>query len=233
MAEPGPNNHIDTAANTALSADVNGELNRVFGDVRLNLSGLDRWTERRIREENLAKAELVAEADDPVEHCYQNLVREIDTEARNGIFLANPAAEAAALRNMTDDAGVSGRLHSRLVELAPRLFPDEYEHSNGALDIVWAVIGARYDRAHAEALVSERIIAHLLDDADAASDMADALRAMFYAWHEDEVRRSAGLNPLLGEPEASDLRTMVEELATRCGSYSERVRAICRRSGTA
>ena len=41
-------NHIDTAANTALSADVNGELNRVFGDVRLNLSSLDRWTERRI-----------------------------------------------------------------------------------------------------------------------------------------------------------------------------------------
>ena len=76
-------------------------------------------------------------------------------------------------------------------------------------------------------------MSRLLADADAAADMTDALRALFFAWHEDQVRRGAELDALLSEQEAADLATMVAELAARSGSYDARVRAICERSGTA
>ena len=60
--------------------------------------------------------------------------------------------------------------------------------------------------------------------------MSDALRALFFAWHEDQVRRGAELDVLLGEHEVADLATMVAELAARSGSYEQRVREISLRS---
>jgi len=232
MGGPTIGSMMDDESNRALIADVTALLDALFSDSRSGLSTLDRWTERRIREENLAKAALVAEADDPVEHCYQNLIREIDTEARNGIFLANPAAGAAKLRHLAGDSGVSGRLNEHVAALAPRLFPDETKHSGDTLDLVWTGLHARYDRAHLEAQVSEMVMSRLLGD-DEAMDMTDALRGLFFAYHEDRVRRSEGLEVLLGDREAADLGAMVAELAARSGDYDERVRLICARSGTA
>ena len=52
------------------------------------LSNLDRWTQRQITEENMAKLALVFESDDPAEASYRDLIREISTEAENGIYLA-------------------------------------------------------------------------------------------------------------------------------------------------
>ena len=231
MAGPTSNPTEYEARNRALFADVSRIVSGFFSDARTQLSRLDRWAEKRILEENLAKAGLVVESEDCVEHAYQNLIREIDTEARNGIFLASPAAEAAQLRTLSGESGISGRLHEHLVTLAPLLFPDETEHSNAELDLVWASLAARYDRAHAEAKVSQSIIARLLDDDDAAQDMSDALRALFYAFHEHTARGHGQLPSLLSDQEAADLRTMVAELATRCGSYGDRVRLISSRSG--
>jgi hypothetical protein len=54
------------------------------------LAGLDRWTQHRVTDETMAKVALVLEADDPVEYCYQNLVREIDAEAKIRAFRISP-----------------------------------------------------------------------------------------------------------------------------------------------
>lgn len=197
------------------------------------LARLDRWTQRRISEENLAKIALVFEADDPVEHCYQDLIREIDSEAETGVFLARPSANAAQLRRLAGESGISGRLYQELPKVAPILFADELEHSKANLDIVWVTIEARYDRASVDAQVSEIIMANLLDDEDQALDMSDALRSLLYAFHEDLARRQSGLPLLLNERSTRDLVTMVTELAERSGDYDDRVRAICGRAGTA
>ena len=76
------------------------------------LGDLDRWTQRRITEENMAKLALVFESDDPAEACYRDLIREIDTEAETGIFLARHDAVARHLQRVVDEPGVSGELAS-------------------------------------------------------------------------------------------------------------------------
>lgn len=194
---------------------------------------LDRWTQKRIAEENLAKAALVFEAEDPREHCYQNLIREIDTEAEMGIYLVRPAAKARHLRRLAKESGVSGRLYQQLPEIAPILFEDELMHSNNNLDIVWVTIEARYDRAYIDAAVSQLVMARILDDKDAAREMVNALRSMLYEFHEDLTRRRTALPLLLNEPSTRDLLLMVQQLAERSGDYLERVTAISERAGTA
>ena len=47
-----------------------------------DIGKLDKWTQRRIRNENMAKIALVLESDDPAEHCYQNLKRQVPSESR-------------------------------------------------------------------------------------------------------------------------------------------------------
>ena len=101
------------------------------------LRRLDRWTQRRIAEENLAKIAMVLESDDAVEHCYQNLIREIDTEAEAGIYLLRPGAKTKQLRRLIGESGISGELHRQMTRIAPVLFPDELEHSSDNMDIVW------------------------------------------------------------------------------------------------
>ncbi|MDJ0940572.1 MAG: hypothetical protein QNJ00_12505 [Woeseiaceae bacterium] len=214
-------------------ADVSKHLYELFSAENGELAHLDRWTERRISEENLAKVALVFEADDAIEHCYQNLVREIDTEAETGIYLANPAANAAQLTRLAGESGVSGRLHENMRIIAPVVFRDAYEHSKEDLDLVWVTIEARYARAHADAQVSELTMGRLLGNEDAAMDMADALRALFYAFHEHKARSRSGLPRKLGDSECRELATMVTELLKRSGNYSERVDSICSRAGTA
>ena len=75
-------------------------------------------------------------------------------------------------------------------------------------------------------------MARLLDDANAACDMTDALRALLYAFHEDLAREQSELPRMLNDNAIGDLVTMVSELIVRSGNYEARVTAICERAGT-
>lgn len=190
------------------------------------LGNLDRWTQRRVTEENMAKLALVFESGDPAEACYRDLIREIDCEAETGIYLAASDSESRHLRRVVDEPGVSGALYGAIEAIAPVLFADEVAHSDAELDLVWVTIEARHDRAHVDARVSEIIMTHLLNDANAARDMSNALRALLYSFHEDVVRRRCGLPRLLDDRDERDLVIMVTELARRSGSYEQRLVSI-------
>jgi hypothetical protein len=190
------------------------------------LGHLDRWSRRHVVAENLAKTNLMLEADDAVEHCYQNLIREIDCEAEMGVLLANATVAPESLRLMCDDPGVSGELFREMDRIAPTVFPDEYAHSDGNLDLVWASVQALYDRAYFDATTSELAMTHFLDSAENAADMVQALRSLFYSFYEEGFRRQFDLSSLLDEPEARDLFVMVADLMKRAGSYEERIKNI-------
>lgn len=196
------------------------------------LAGLDRWSIERISRENSAKVELVEAARDPVEHCFQNLVREIDTEAQAGIFLPNHAGQAARTVRCNGLPCIVGHLNLDVPRIAPTLFPDEAGRSGSDLDLVWVTIHARFDRAQIEAETSELILLHLSVSEDEAADIVDELRAVFYAYHEDRIRRSYDLAGQLDERSAALLLTKVTDLANRAGSYAERTETISRRAGT-
>ena len=218
---------------TALQSKVSALLYAQFSSEDSPLARLDRWTQRRVSEENLAKVALVLEAEQPLEYCYQNLIREIDAESQTGVFLVEQGAKLAELRNLTAESGVSGKLYQQLETIAPVFFADELAHSNENLDLVWVSIEAQYDRAFLDAKVSELIVAHLLSSTDDAKDMCDALRSMLYAFHEDLIRRRCELPPMLNDRATRDLLVMITELSDRSGDYEERVQHICERAGTA
>jgi len=197
-----------------------------FGDV-------DKWTQRQIHAENMAKVELVLEADDSAEHCYQDLIREIDIEAENGIYLVGTELRNDALGRIADDPAVSGQLHVEIPSIAQAEFVDELGRSNDKMDRVWVTIKARYDRAHLDASVSELVMRFLLDSRDVTDDMTNAMRALLYSYHEDNVRHVCDLPTLLDERESRDLMIMVAELEKRSGSYDQRTREIRERAGTA
>ena len=187
---------------------------------------LDAWTRRRVTGENLAKLALVLESDQPAETCYRDLIREIDSEARTGIYLARADAELAHLRLVSGEPGVSGLLYREMPAIAPAVFADAAAHSTDDLDLVWVTVRACHDRAHVDAGVSQIIMSYLVDDADSVLDMTNAMRALQYSLHEDTVRRRCDLPPLLGERESRELDIMVAELAERAGSYDERTSQI-------
>jgi hypothetical protein len=192
------------------------------------LGNLDRWTQRRITEENMVKLALVFQSGDPAEACYRDLIREIDTEAESGIYLARQGSPAPHLQRVIDDPAVSGGLYKDIDTIAPVVFADEVAHSTEDLDLVWVTIEARHDRAHVDSTVSEIIMSHLMDDADAARDMSNAIRALQYAFHEDVVRRRCELPRLLDDRDERDLVIMVSEMARRSGSYQDRTDEIQR-----
>jgi len=193
------------------------------------LGDLDRWTQRRITEENMAKLALVFESDDPAEACYRDLIREIDTEAETGIFLARHDAPSRHLQRVVDEPGVSGELHREIEVIAPVMFADEAAHSAEDLDLVWVTVQACHDRAHVDAMVSEIIMSHLMDDADAARDMSNAMRALQYSFYEDVVRQRCDLSRFIDDRDERDLMIMVTELSKRSGSYQDRIAAISSR----
>lgn len=190
------------------------------------LGNLDRWSQRHVAAENVGKIDLMLEADDPLEHCFQNLIREIDSEAEMGVLLANSSTAPPSLRNMRKERGVSGALYREIKKIAPVVFPDEYAHSKEDLDLVWVSVKALYDRASFDASASEFAIGQLLGSADSAADMIRALRSSFYPFHEEGIRRQFDLPSLLDEAEAQDLFVMVSELMLRAGSYETRINAI-------
>jgi len=212
--------------------EVAAYLYDVFTAEDSTLAKLDRWTQQRVINENLAKVSLVLEADDPVEYNYQNLVREIDSEAETGIFLVHDKAADTILRSLARDAGISGKLRNQMQVVAPVFFADELAHSKTDMDMVWVTIEARFDRARIDAMVSGIIMAQLVGDEDSVRDMTDAMRALLYSFHEDLVRRRSGLPLILNDRATRELVTMVSTLADRAGDYEKRVRAICRRAGT-
>ena len=187
---------------------------------------LDRWTRQRIALENRAKLDLVLEAEDPVEHCFQNLIREIDSEAEPGIFLSTPAGLAATLCRLSGEESMSGQLHLTLPTIA------QFEHSKHDLDLVWVAINARYDRANLDAEISELILMHLMGAEEHASDMADALRTVFYAFHEARIRRRFELPQIMDVKASRHLTARVTQLTRRAGDYDARISAISRRAGT-
>ncbi len=196
------------------------------------LANLDRWTQQRITEENMAKLALVFESDDPVETCYRDLIREIDTEAENGIYLANANSSIRHLSRIVDEPGVSGELSDHIAAIAQNMFPDELAQSSEDLDLVWITIQARHDRAHVDARISEIIISHLMGDAEMARDMCNALRSLQYASHENVARRCCNLNLISDDRDERDLMIMVSELEKRSGSYESRIAAINNRVDT-
>ena len=226
--EPEPNSLHHTIRDAVATLMLN-----LVADETSLLGGLDRWTQRRVVADITAKTDLALESGDPVEHCYQNLIREIDFEAEMGVLLANSVVGPETLKQMCDDPGVSGELYEEMDRIAPLMFADEYTHSDGDLDLVWASIQARYDRARLEAEVSELIMQFLADSAEGARDISNALRSMFYAFHEDGIRRQFDMSSLLDEREMRDLFIMVSELIDRAGSYEDRTDAIAGRAGTA
>ena len=221
-----------TDKSAQLRNDVAAFLYDVFSAEDSSMSSLDRWTQRRVIDENMAKIALVLESDDPVEHCYQNLVREIDTEAETGIFLVHPDTKVPELRALSDDPGVSGELYEHIDQMAPVMFADELSHSSVGLDLVWVTIEARHDRAKIDATVSQMIMTHLVGDDCSAEDMAQALRSLLYSFHEDLARRLCKLPLVLGDQDTRELILMVSELADRAGDYGDRVTAITARAGT-
>jgi len=92
------------------------------------LSNVDRWTQRRVTMENRTKIELAHASDDPVEHCYQNLIREVDAEAQSGIFLVGKNDPYASLGALAEEPGVSGELKDQVAYVAPTLFADARRH---------------------------------------------------------------------------------------------------------
>jgi len=181
------------------------------------LGRLDRWTQRRVTEENLAKITRVLESDDPIELCYQNLTQEIDAEAQAGVYLTGPGAKTKELRRLYGELGVSGDLAREMNAIAPVVFGDELKLAGDNLDLVWVTIEDRYDRAYIDARISEILMNGIMPSAATAADMTDAMRALLYAFHEDRVRSKCDLPGLLSDRAAADLATMVTALADESG----------------
>ena len=214
----------------AAAARVNAFLDATFAETGSMLGDLNPWTQRIIRGENMAKLALVFEAEDPAEACYRDLIREIDTEAESGIYLARQRASFPHLVRVAEERGVSGRLYQEIDVVAPTVFADEVAHSGNDLDLVWVTIEARHERAYLDASVSEIIMSHLLDDADVTRDMTNAIRALHYAFHEDVVRRRCELPTVLDARERRDIDIMANEFAARSGDYRTRANEIRQRA---
>ena len=232
MLSPVPDDTRRYARSEAMHAEVSGILYEAFSAEDGVLSNVDRWTQRKVTLENLTKIELAQAAGDAVEYCYQNLIREIDSEARTGIFLVSGNSTDRSLRLLANDPGISGALGTAVAYMAPTLFSDELAHSNDQLDLVWVTIRACFERARVDAQVSAAALGILMQDPDIAQDMADALRSLMYAFHEHFARRRCGLPALLDEQRARELAVIVARLQTRAGDYAERVLEITSRADT-
>lgn len=225
--------HQETDSHSLLEAirgRIAEHLYSAYNDAESLLGNLDRWTQQRITDENLAKVALVLGADDPGEACYRDLVREIDTEAESGIYLTGQSTTLEHLRNLADESGVSGQLHRDMDTIAPLLFPDEAERSRHDLDLVWITVQSRHDRAHLDATVSEIVMCFLMNDAESVRDMTNVMRSLTYTYHEDDVRRRCELPLLLDSAQTGDLHIMVTELTERSGNYDDRASEIRRKA---
>ena len=227
-----PSNTKRYSLSETVHAEVSRYLYQAFSADDGLLSNVDRWTQRRVTLENLTKIELAHASGDPVEYCYQNLIREIDAEAQTGIFLIGKDTVNASLGIVANEPGVSGKLRNEVAYIAPTLFADALAHSNDQLDLVWVTIRARFERARVDAEVSRIAMGVLMQDADVANDMAAAIRSLMYPFHEYATRHQCNLPALLDERQARELTIMVSQLEKRAGDYEDRVREITARADT-
>jgi hypothetical protein len=212
-----PNDTKRYSLSEAIHAEVSRFLYEAFTADGGLLSNVDRWTQRKVTVENLTKIELAHASDDPVEYCYQNLIREIDAEAQTGIFLVGKDTYDSSLGLLANDPGVSGELRDEVAYIAPTLFADALTHSNDQLDIVWVTIRARFERARVDAEVSKIAMGILMRNSDAAEDMA---------------AHQCKLPSLLDERQAHELMIMVSQLEKRAGDYENRIHEIASRADT-
>jgi hypothetical protein len=212
----------DAPCGASIEDAVSAYLHDRFSHLDCAMSRANRWLQQRIVVASLEKVKLILEADDPVEECYANLVREIDAEAAHGIFLASPAGNAAQLDRLAGKSAISGRLFQYLPDIAPFLFADELAQCHHELAAVWAIIEARYDRANLDTEVSELMLMHLIGDEESAAEASDELRRIFYASHEDEVRRRCNLPNLVNDQTRSSLMTTVSGLRDKTCRQSDR-----------
>ncbi|MDH3908759.1 MAG: hypothetical protein OEU83_06990, partial [Gammaproteobacteria bacterium] len=100
-----PNDSKRYSLSETIHAEVSRFLYQAFTADSGLLSNVDRWTQRRVTMENLTKIELAHASDDPVEYCYQNLIREIDAEAQTGIFLVGKDTADTSLGILANEPG--------------------------------------------------------------------------------------------------------------------------------
>lgn len=220
------------SSSETIHAEVSRYLYEAFTADDGLLANVDRWTQRGVTLENLTKIELAHASEDPVEYCYQNLIREIDAEAQTGIFLVGKDNADASPGLAANEPGVSGELKDQVAHIAPTLFRDALAHSDDQLDIVWVTIRARFERARVDAEVSRIAMGILMHDTEIAQDMAAALRSLMYPFHEYATRHHCRLPSLLDERQARELTIMVSQLEKRAGDYEERIREIASRADT-
>lgn len=228
-----PNKPKPASLSETIGTHVSAAIFEALSSEEGALYDFDRWTRRKLTLQNLAKMELVLSADDPLEYCYQNLVREIDVEAEFGIYLVKDTAIAPDLKSLLDEPGISGEMHARIAQTARKLYRAGVVETPNEPDLVWETILKRYARARVDTAVSEIMIGFLMDSAEAAEYMSHAIRALMYSFHEDNTRRECGLPPQLRDRETRELTLMVTEHRRRAGDYSARVREIAAQAGTA
>lgn len=213
-----------------ISARVQAYLDTVFDKRNGFLWHIDPWTRGRISRDNLGKVALVLADAEPEEACYRDLIREIDTEARTGIYLAGESARAHHLQQVVKEPGVSGLLDREMNRIAPICFADELARSRDGHDLVSVAIQAGHDHAYLDASVSEIIMSFLIRDTQRVLEVVEFMRATQYTYHEHVVRNRVNLPLLLHKSARQDLRVTVGEMAIRSGSYDERVAEIGRRA---
>ena len=210
---------LDIGTNPAVQNDLIGAVAALINDHFDGSNGLvarlDRWTRQCIAVENQAKLAQILKSSDPVEACIASLIREIDREAEFGVYLASPAGHAAQLNRLSGQHDMSGRLFQHLDILGPIMFQRELALQPEQPELVWSTVEARYERACLDTEVSELILLCLLEDEEHAADRVDSLRANFYAYHEDRVRRRCRLPNLLDAHTTRALHTAITELRER------------------
>ena len=83
-------------------------------------ANLGEMAQRCITEENLAKLDLVFDAENPGAACYSDLIRELYMEAQGGVHLVREDSPIEHLRALADDPGISGELYREMPTIAPR-----------------------------------------------------------------------------------------------------------------
>ena len=202
-------------AETDLIGAVAALINDHFDGSDGPVARLDRWTRQCIAVENQARLSRILKSADPVEACVATLIRDIDREAEFGIYLATPAGNAAQLNRLTGEPAMSGRLFQYLSVVAPVMFQRERALEPERPELVWSTVEARYERASLDSDVAELILLSLLDDEEEVADLVDSLRARFYAYHEDRVRRRCRLPHLLDAGTTRTLHTDIAALRER------------------
>lgn len=220
--KPQESRKIRAAVTTYLNDHFDGERRK-----HREINSLRRW---RISTDSYAKLALVHDAADPAEYCFQNLIREIDEEARSGIWLEQPAGFAANIRRLFGEPELSGQLYAELPDMFGHIFRNDNWYATQNVEQARAVIETRYLDANVNAELSELILMFHVSNEDEATELVDDLRASFYTYHENEARHRCGLSGTLSDIASTDLGFTISTLRQRAGCYVSRMSDIRKHS---